>query len=164
MVSSASKIQSLENLARIALMARKSGKKVVTTNGCFDLFHVGHVRNLKAAKSLGELLIVGVNSDSSVRSNKGPKRPIISAIHRAEIIAELSFVDYVFIFSSKRPYPWIKKIKPDIHVKGEGSEKSPAYIFEKSVVEKGGGKVTLAPHIPGHSTTIIIERILKRYL
>ena len=157
------KIQTLENIVRIANTAHKAGKKIVTTNGCFDILHIGHIRNLKAAKRLGDILIVGVNSDVSVRKNKGPKRPIISEKDRMEILAELNFVDYVFTFSTKRPYPWIMKIKPDIHVKGQGSEHSPAYKFERDVVIKSGGNVALVPNELGHSTTKIIEKIVKLY-
>lgn len=157
------KIVTIQGAARIANAARKSGKKVITTNGCFDIIHVGHVRNLKAARKLGGLLMVGVNSDASVRQNKGDLRPIVPARERAEVLAALACVDYVFVFSGKSPIPWMKKICPSIHVKGRGSERSPAFAAEKSAVEEGGGRVFLAPQTARRSTTALIETIVRRY-
>ena len=157
------KIISIKKAVRIAFAARKDGKKVVTTNGCFDIIHVGHTRNLEAARKLGDLLILGVNSDASVKKNKGDLRPIVPARERAEVLAALEFVDYVFIFSSKSPIPWIKKIRPSIHVKGKGSERSPAFAPEKQAVEEGGGSVHLASQAKGRSTTRIIENIVNKY-
>ena len=149
--------------AKIAATARKAGKKVVTTNGCFDIIHVGHVRNLAAAHKLGDLLILGVNSDASVRENKGDRRPIVPARERAEVLAGLACIDYVFIFSSKSSIPWLRKIRPNIHVKGKGSERSPAFAPEKQVVEEGGGRMHLAPQTKGRSTTNIIETIIRTH-
>ncbi len=157
------KIISINKAVRITASAKKTGKKVVTTNGCFDIIHVGHVRNLQAAGRLGDLFILGVNSDVSVRENKGSLRPIVPARERAEVLAALECVDYVFIFSGKSPISWIRKIRPSIHVKGKGSEGSPAFIKERDAVERGGGKVFLAPLTKGRSTTAIIETIVKRY-
>ena len=157
------KIISVSIAAKIAATARKTGKKVITTNGCFDIIHVGHVRNPPAARKLGDLLILGVNSDASVRENKGDLRPIVPARERAEVLATLESVDYVFIFGSKSPIPWLRKIRPNIHVKGKGSERSPAFAPEKKAVAEGGGSVYLAPQTKGRSTTTIIETIVKRY-
>lgn len=157
------KIISIRKASEIASAARKVGKKVVTTNGCFDIIHVGHVRNLQAARELGDLLMLGVNSDASVRENKGDLRPIVPARERAEVLAALACIDYVFIFPGKSPIPWIKKIRPSIHVKGEGSERSPAFAPEKRAVENGGGSVYLVPQTKGRSTTNIIETIVRGY-
>ena len=149
--------------AKIAATARRTGKKVVTTNGCFDIIHVGHVRNLEAARKLGDILILGVNSDRSVKKNKGDLRPIVPAHERAEGLAALMCVDYVFIFRDKSPIPWLRKIRPSIHVKGKGSERSLAFAPEKQVVEEGGGRMHLAPQTKGRSTTNIIETIVRTY-
>lgn len=159
------KVQSLENVKRIVNKARKAGKKIVTTNGCFDILHIGHVRNLEAAKRLGDILIIGVNSDSSVRQNKGPLRPIVPARERAELIASLEAVDHVFIFSSKTPFSWIEKLRPDIHVKSDVDDvkRHPDFLGQKSIVEKIGGKIILVPHKRGYSTSKIIDRIVKLY-
>ncbi len=159
----AQKIVTIAAAARIADAARRKGKKVITTNGCFDIIHVGHVRNLQAARKLGDLLMVGINSDASVRQNKGALRPIVPARERAEVLAALACVDYVFIFSGKSPIPWMRKIRPSVHVKGKGSERSPAFAAEKSAVEEGGGKVFLAPQTAKRSTTAIIETVVRRY-
>ena len=157
------KIVTIQRAAHIADAARRSGKKVVTTNGCFDIVHVGHVRNLQAARKLGDLLMIGINSDASVRQNKGDLRPIVPARERAEVLAALACVDYVFIFSGKSPVSWIRKVRPSIHVKGRGSERSPAFAGEKRVIEEGGGRVFLAPQTAGRSTTSIIETVVRRY-
>ena len=149
--------------AKIAATARRTGKKVVTTNGCFDIIHVGHVRNLEAARKLGDILILGVNSDRSVKKNKGDLRPIVPAHERAEVLAALMCVDYVFIFETKSPIPWIQKIRPSVHVKGKGSECSPVFAPEKKAVEEGGGIMHLASQIKDRSTTNIIETIVRRY-
>lgn len=147
----------------MAAKNRKQRKVVVTTNGCFDILHAGHVSNLEAAKKLGDVLMVGINSDASVRQLKGPRRPIMPARDRALVLAGLWAVDYVFIFSGKGPIPWIKKVRPSVHVKGRGSEHSSAFAAEKGAVEAGGGRVALAPLIKGRSTTDVIDRILSRH-
>ncbi len=154
---------SIKTAANIAAVARKQGKKVVTTNGCFDILHSGHVKNLQTIKKLGDILIVGVNSDASVRRNKGPLRPIVTAKERTLMLAGLACVDYVFVFSNKSPIVWIKKIRPAIHAKGKGSEHSPAFEAERRAVEEAGGRIFLAPHTKGKSTTDIIRTIVKRY-
>ncbi len=151
------KIKSLKEIMAIARRAKGRGLKIVTTNGCFDLLHIGHVRNLEKARPLGDLLIVGVNSDASVRKNKGPGRPIVPAKERAEILGALVVVDYVFIFGEKTPISWLRKLKPDIHVKGR--DRTPEEIIEKKTVEENGGRVVLVPYIKGKSTTEILKRI-----
>lgn len=141
----------------IARAAKARGAKVVTTNGCFDLLHIGHVRYLKWAKRQGDILIVGVNSDASVRRLKGPSRPMTPEKERAEILAALRAVDAVFIFKETTPERWLKKLKPNVHVKG--GDRAMEEIVEKRVVEDGGGRVILAPHTKSRSTT----RLLKRF-
>lgn len=153
------KIVSLAKAVEIAKKARKKGFRIVTTNGAFDLLHASHVQSLADAKSHGDLLLVGINSDASVRRNKGSRRPIISARERAFMVAGLASVDCVFVFGSKTPIPWILKIRPHVHAKG--SDRAIDEIVEKYAVEKHGGRVVLLPHTGLHSTTMIIKRILR---
>ncbi|MFH1788509.1 MAG: D-glycero-beta-D-manno-heptose 1-phosphate adenylyltransferase [Candidatus Altiarchaeota archaeon] len=143
-------------LKMVAGSLRSSGKKIIFTNGCFDILHVGHVRYLNAARKLGECLIVAVNSDESVAKLKGAKRPLITADERAEVLAALSSVDYVVVFDELRPDSLIEELKPDVHVKGGdyGLEDIP----ERSIVESYGGKVVLIPDT-GHSSSDIISRM-----
>lgn len=151
------KILSLKDAVATAKRLRKSGKKLVTTNGCFDLLHVGHVRSLAFARAQGDVLFVGINSDASVRANKGPERPVIPARERAEMLAALSFVDYVFIFNSKTPISWLLEVKPHAHVKS--SDYTMEQVIEREVVERGSGRIVLAPHTGKHSTTKLIQKI-----
>ncbi|WP_455377156.1 D-glycero-beta-D-manno-heptose 1-phosphate adenylyltransferase, partial [Petrachloros mirabilis] len=133
-------------------------KKIVFTNGCFDLMHVGHTRYLQAAKQLGDLLIVGVNSDESVRSlSKAPDRPIVGETQRAEVVAALGCVDFVVIFTEPDPMNLIKALQPDVLVKG--GDWPIDRIIGREVVESRGGIVKTIPLIPGMSTTAIIQRI-----
>lgn len=158
------KIIKLKDVVAIARVARRAGKKIVATNGCFDILHVGHVRNLQAAKKLGDLLIVGINSDASVRGSKGPSRPIVPERERAELLAALDAVDYVFIFGARTPFAWIKELRPDIHVKGGGEDirNHPDFQAQKHFIEQGGGRFVLLPHVEGKSTTKIISRIMGK--
>ena len=137
--------------------AKKAGKAVVFTNGCFDLLHPGHIRLLEKARSLGDLLVVGVNSDQSIRGNKGADRPILPEADRAEVLASLAAVDYVVIFSDPTPRALIARILPNVLVKGAdwGSDE----IVGRVDVEAAGGKVVSIPLEAGHSTSSIIERI-----
>ncbi len=133
-------------------------KKIVFTNGCFDIIHAGHVRYLKKARALGDILIVGLNSDSSVRSIKGAKRPLVPQKERAEVLGALEAVDYVVIFKEDTPIKLIEAIKPDILVKGaDWTEKE---IVGADVVRKYGGRLARIRRVPGRSTTNIIKRIL----
>ena len=157
------RIITIEKAAAIAAAARQKGLCVVTTSGCYDLLHPGHVATFEWAKARGDMLIVGVNSDASVRDNKVPGRPIISERQRAEMIAALRCVDYVFIFDGRSPIPWMREIKPSIQVKGMGSEISSAFTPEEDAIKAGGGKVVLSPKIEGWSTTDVINEILRRY-
>ena len=152
------KIRSIAALLSLVRNAKKRGKIIVTTNGCFDILHIGHARNLAFAKSLGNILIVGVNSDASVRALKGSKRPILPARERAELLASLAHVDYVFVFGGKTPQAWLQKIKPHIHVKGR--DRRLKEMVEKDTVEHHGGKILFAPYEKGHSTSEIIKRII----
>ncbi len=151
------KVRTLEELQALIGKFKLEGRKIVFTNGCFDLLHAGHIRYLKEAKSLGDILIVGLNSDSSVRKIKGLGRPYIGEAERAEILAALEFVDYVTIFDEETPNNLISKLKPDIHVKG-GDYKG-KYLPEAKIVESYGGKVVVVSKVPHKSTTALIERI-----
>ncbi|MGD0281611.1 MAG: D-glycero-beta-D-manno-heptose 1-phosphate adenylyltransferase [Dissulfurispiraceae bacterium] len=148
------KICSLSELEEIAASLKSEGKKIVFTNGCFDLLHLGHVRYLKEAGKLGDILIVGLNSDASVKRLK-PQRPINEEIHRAEVLAALEMVDYVTIFSEDTPYELIKRIKPDVLVKG-GDWKKEDIVGSDIVAD-----VRSLPYVAGISTSGIIEKILK---
>jgi len=158
------KIPSFAEVLRAAQKARKAGKTIVATNGCFDILHVGHIRNLAAAKALGDILIVGINSDASVRKNKGPSRPIVSERERAEMLAALESVDYVFIFKEKTPFNWIKKIKPHIHVKGGGKDvlAHPDFPAQEKVLKAIKARFVLLPHAEGKSTTRLIAKIARK--
>lgn len=157
------KIVSVSQAARAAERARRRGETVVTTSGCFDILHAGHISSLEWARSQGDMLIVGINSDRTVRSHKGPGRPITVAKDRARTLAGLGAVDYVFVFDSYDPRPWLARIHPHIHVKGSGSERHPLFKPEADVVRAHGGRVRLAPKIPGKSTTKILEKVLARH-
>jgi rfaE bifunctional protein nucleotidyltransferase chain/domain len=138
---------------------RRDGKRIVTTNGCFDLLHVGHVRSLKSAKALGDVLVVGLNSDDSVRRLKGPSRPVNSQEDRAEVLSSLECVDFVSIFDEDTPVEFLKAVKPNIHVKG--GDYKPSDLAETPVVEGMGGRVHIIELVPGRSTTGLIEKLSK---
>jgi len=135
------------------------GKKIVFTNGCFDILHVGHIRYMQEASKLGDILVVGLNSDNSVRRLKGPDRPINSQDERAEMLASLEFVDYVVIFDEDTPYDLIMKIQPDVLVKG--GDYNPNNVVGKDIVEARGGELRLINFVEGKSTTNIINKIKK---
>ena len=137
--------------------AQRRGRRVVFTNGCFDLLHVGHVRYLEQARRLGDLLVVAVNTDRSVRRIKGPYRPIVPQAQRAEVVSALGCVDYVVLFSTPTPQPLIATVRPDILVKG--ADWSVNQIAGKTEVEASGGKVRTIPLTKGSSTTRLIEKI-----
>jgi rfaE bifunctional protein nucleotidyltransferase chain/domain len=159
MTPAKNKIKSLEQLRAISRRARLDGKKVVFTNGCFDIFHAGHVKVLEWAKLRGDILIVAINSDASVRLNKGKSRPIIPARDRALVIAGQASVDYVYIFSAKTVVPGLKKIRPAIWVKGKDVKSHPDYLVTKKMIEDLGGSICFAPIFSGRSTTKIVEKI-----
>jgi rfaE bifunctional protein nucleotidyltransferase chain/domain len=134
---------------------------VVWTNGCFDLLHVGHIRSFRDAKALGDILIVGINSDSSVRSLKGDARPIVNQEDRAELIAALEMVDYVTIFDEPTPVAAIARLRPDIHCKGAEYADGARPFPERDTVRSYGGRIHFLPLHPGRSTTDLVDRILK---
>ncbi len=154
------KIITLSQATKIVQRLRRAGKKIVFTNGCFDLLHVGHIRTFAFCKRHGDVLFVGLNSDASVRARKGKFRPLVSEKERAEILSALSDVDYVVIFKTRTPLPLIKSIKPDVHVKG-GDYKNAKALPEYDAVASYGGKVLLAPQIKNKSTTKLIKRITE---
>ena len=137
--------------------ARRTGRRIVFTNGVFDLLHPGHVRYLQQARALGDLLIVGLNADESVRRNKGPGRPIIPQDERAELLAALASVDAVVVFLEDTPADIIRRLQPDILVTGGGWPAD--QIVGRDTVEARGGRVVLIPTEQGYSTTSIVERI-----
>jgi D-beta-D-heptose 7-phosphate kinase/D-beta-D-heptose 1-phosphate adenosyltransferase len=158
------KIASRAGLAARREAWRQAGKKVVWTNGCFDLLHVGHVRSLEAARSLGDILIVGVNGDESVRRLKGPLRPILPSDERAELLAALGCVDFVTIFDETTPVECLLALKPDLCCKG--AEYRPPHgrpIPEAETVASYGGTVSFLPLTESTSTSIIISLILEKY-
>lgn len=147
-----------EQLVPLLQAARAQGKRIVFTNGCFDLMHVGHTRYLQAAKDLGDLLVVAVNSDASVRSlNKAPDRPIVSEAQRAEVVAALGSVDYVVLFNEPDPQSLIASLQPDVLVKG--GDWAVERIVGREIVEARGGVVRTIPLVAGVSTTSIVQRI-----
>jgi len=156
-----SKILELQDLIKVVNDLRKSGKKIVFTNGCFDILHVGHVRYLAAARSQGDVLVVGLNSDASVRSIKPENRPIVSQNQRAEVLAGLECVDYITVFNEPDPLKIIKELKPDVLVKG--GDWIEAEIIGADIVKANGGKVVRVRVVPEISTSRIIQRIVKRY-
>lgn len=154
------KLLTPENMAEERAKWKKEGKKVVFTNGCFDILHLGHVTYLSYARQLGDLLVVGVNSDASVKRNKGPKRPIVCQEDRAALLLALRCVDYVVFFDEDTPLRLITELVPDILVKGRDWAGN---VVGSDVVEAAGGCVKLADLVAGHSTTGIIERVLDVY-
>jgi D-beta-D-heptose 7-phosphate kinase/D-beta-D-heptose 1-phosphate adenosyltransferase len=155
------KIVTLEALVTRLEKVRTAGKKIVFTNGCFDIMHVGHVRYLAEARSRGDILIVGLNSDASVSLIKGDRRPIVRQHHRAEVLASLACVDHIVIFEEPDPLRLIQTLKPDILVKGEDWE-ADAIIGAEDVRSRGGEIVRIS-FAEETSTTGIIQTILKRY-
>ncbi len=140
---------------------RQEGKKIVFTNGCFDILHVGHVRYLQEARKLGDLLVLGLNSDSSVRTLKGEKRPLVPQDERADVLAALEAINYVTIFDEATPLELIEYLKPDFLVKG--GDWSEDEIVGADAIRKWGGRVIVAPLIQGRSTTNVVEKILQVY-
>lgn len=155
------KIKPADELSKICIDFKKEGKRVVFTNGCFDLLHPGHLHYLMDARRLGDLLIVGVNSDESIRKIKGENRPLTPQQDRLEMLAGLECVDFVTLFDETDPYRLISLLKPNVLVKG--GDWGVDRIVGKDLVEKEGGKVVSVPLTPGYSTTRLIERILSRY-
>lgn len=153
------KVLSLKRLILELAPLRKKKKKVVFTNGCFDIIHAGHVRYLKKARSLGDVLVVGLNSDSSIGKIKGPTRPIVPEKERAEVLSAIMAVDYVVLFNEPSPIKLIEAIKPDVLVKG--SDWAAHEIVGGDTVKAYGGKIARVRLVKGRSTTNIIKRILE---
>ena len=155
------KIYPRNKLKAEVVRLKREGKKVVFTNGCFDILHAGHTRYLREAKKLGDVLILALNSDSSVRAIKGEKRPIVPETERAEVVASLASVDYVTIFDELTPLELIEMLQPDVIVKGgDWAEQD---IVGAEAVARWGGRVAIMPEIKGASTTNVIEKVLQVY-
>jgi rfaE bifunctional protein nucleotidyltransferase chain/domain len=150
---------SLDDGAALVARLRREGKRVAFTNGVYDLIHPGHVRYLEAARALGDALIVGVNSDRSVRANKGPSRPVNPEAERAEVIAALACVDAAIVFDEDTPYEIIDRLQPDVLVKG--ADWAEDAIVGRDIVEARGGRVVRMPVEQGFSTTGLIERVRR---
>lgn len=155
------KILSREILKEKLDALRAQGKKIAFTNGCFDILHVGHVRYLKEAKKTADILVLALNSNSSVRAIKGDKRPIVPEQERAEIMAALECIDFVTIFSELTPLELIKFLQPDVLIKG--GDWPEEKIVGRDEVKKWGGRVAIIPEIQGKSTTNIVEKIRNLY-
>lgn len=157
MKSRSSRVCSLDEAARWAERLRQAGQRIVFTNGVFDLVHPGHVRYLRDARALGDALIVAVNSDRSVRANKGDERPITTEHERAEVLLALASVDAVVIFDEETPHAVISGIQPDVLVKG--ADWGPTEIVGREIIEARGGRVVRIELAPGFSTTAIIQKV-----
>ena len=155
------KYKTLDDIVRIRQELSLKGKRLVFTNGCFDILHLGHVRYLNQARTLGDILVVGVNSDLSVRRIKGNARPLVPEMERVEVLAALECIDYVFLFDDQTPQKIIEAIVPDILVKG--SDWKLQDVVGRDVVEKNGGAVLTIPVVEGFSTTAIILTVLDRF-
>jgi len=153
------KVVSVEELAQIAKAMRAAGKRLVVTNGCFDLLHLGHVRYLRAARALGDVLAVGLNGDQSVRELKGADRPINNERDRAELLAALEDVDFVAIFPEVRATRFLETVAPEIYAKGGDYTSDTLNAEERAVMEKSGTEIRFIPFEPGYSTSRIIERL-----
>ena len=161
MMNAAEKVLDRNTLKEKVNSLRKTGGRVVFTNGCFDLLHIGHVRYLQEARKLGDCLVVAVNSDSSVYQIKEPGRPIIPEGQRAEVVAALGCVDWVTIFAEPDPLVLIRLLKPDVLVKG--TDWSEEEIVGAPEVRGAGGQVVRIPLVPGSSTSVIVERVASAF-
>jgi D-beta-D-heptose 7-phosphate kinase/D-beta-D-heptose 1-phosphate adenosyltransferase len=157
MMNAAEKVLDRNTLKEKVDSLRRAGSRVVFTNGCFDLIHIGHVRYLQEARELGDCLVVAVNSDSSVKQIKEPGRPIIPEGQRAEVVAALGCVDWVTIFDEPDPLDLIRLLKPDVLVKG--TDWSEEEIIGAPEVREAGGQVLRIPLVPGSSTSVILEKV-----
>jgi rfaE bifunctional protein nucleotidyltransferase chain/domain len=154
------KVRPLESLQPIIAELQRNGKTVVFANGCFDLLHVGHIRYLEAAKRLGDVLVVGLNSDSSVRQLKGAQRPLMPENERAEIVAAFSCADHVVIFQEPTVEAVLLALKPDIHCKG--TDYTEETVPERAIVHSYGGRIAIVGDPKDHSTRDLIQEILRR--
>ncbi len=156
-----SKIKTLPDTKDQVRMLQQLGKKIVFTNGCFDILHAGHVDIFQQAREMGDALVVAINSDSSIKKIKGEKRPVVPQEQRMQVVAALESVDYVIVFTEEDPLKVIKEIQPDILVKGGDWEIET--IIGREIVEEKGGKVCSIPLMEGISTTNIIEVVKERF-
>jgi rfaE bifunctional protein nucleotidyltransferase chain/domain len=156
-----SKIKTRKELRTIVAQHQECGRKVVFTNGCFDLIHIGHIRYLREARQQGDVLIVAINSDASVRKIKGPQRPILGETERSRILEAFEVVDYITVFEEVDPWQIINDLKPDVLVKGGDYEINE--IVGHDLVLETGGRVLSVPLVPGASTSKVIQTILDRY-
>jgi rfaE bifunctional protein nucleotidyltransferase chain/domain len=152
-------VLSIDALADISAALAKDGKRLVVTNGCFDLLHLGHVRYLQAARALGDALAVGVNGDASVRSLKGEGRPLNNERDRAEVLAALRCVDYVAVFAEVRATQFLERVRPAIYVKGGDYTPESLNSEERGALARIGAEIRIIPFEAGYSTTGIIERM-----
>ena len=150
------------DIADLCRILRAGGARIVFTNGCFDILHAGHVRYLAKARSFGDVLVLGLNSDASVRENKGPSRPINSELDRAEVVGALKSVDYVVLFGEKTAESIIAKVRPDVYVKG--GDYTIETLPEAKIVQSYGGRVEFVSLVAGRSTTNVIEKIKAEVL
>lgn len=154
-------IMSIRQIARWTARVRRAGLKIVATNGCFDLVHYGHVQYLQRARNLGDVLVVGLNSDKSVRQLKGPTRPLMNERHRAGLLAALACVDAVVVFPDKRATAFLKAVGPDVYVKGGDYRVGTLDPDERAVLEKAGSRIEFIPFVKGCSTTALVEKIKR---
>ena len=155
------KVCTADRVAEELKQYRTNGQTIVFTNGCFDVLHTGHVSLLAQARTKGDVLVVGLNSDESIRTNKGPDRPVCTEQQRASVLAALESVDYVVIFNETEPIELLKEFRPDILVKGEDCIQRG--VVGRELVEGYGGRVEMVPMVSGCSTTNIIKTILQKY-
>jgi rfaE bifunctional protein nucleotidyltransferase chain/domain len=160
-MKSADKVLSWDRLTSWRAGLRAQGRKLVVTNGCFDLLHRGHVQYLEAARAQGDVLLVGVNGDASVRELKGPHRPVNNETDRAAVIAGLQSVDAVCVFSDRNALRFLSLVQPDVYVKGGDYTIDTIHQEERRLVEQLGAKVVVLPGIPGKSTTALLEKIAR---
>lgn len=145
------------DIEKLCEILHRAGQKIVFTNGCFDILHAGHVRYLEKARSFGDCLVLGLNTDASVRSNKGPARPINGELDRAEVVGALKAVDYVVLFGEKTAETIIAKVRPDVYVKG--GDYTLETLPEAKIVQSYGGRVEFVQMVAGRSTTNVIKKI-----
>jgi phosphoheptose isomerase len=156
------RVVGLDELLALREGWRRSGARVVWTNGCFDVLHVGHLRSLEAARALGDVLVVGVNSDEAVAELKGPGRPVVPAAERAELVASLRPVDYAIVFAESTPEAVLARLRPDVHCKGaDYAPPNGKPLPEREVVEAYGGRIEFLPLVPERSTSDLVERIAR---
>ena len=155
------KIVALDDVAKRVEQLRAGGKQIVATNGCFDLLHAGHIRYLKAARALGDVLVVGLNGDESVHKLKGPGRPINNESDRAEVLAALESVDLVAIFPELRATRFIELVRPDVYVKGGDYSSETLDNEERTVLKKIGAKIDIVPFEKGYSTSALINHLRR---